>query len=218
MLHKCQWSYVVIGSKQEGNETQINQTFPVVLKHTVQIMPGITKWIEVLVQEQPRITDLGADFTSCSATDTQEMSEQCTESSIPQYPYTKADQINLQQSFLQSSLDSNCVPIVVPDENMILNEQCDFADGICNCQGLSKVLLMNWGMQLQVFRKGTIVGHIEQAKIVGHDDQIWGDNWEELPYSTEGMVRMCQSENHLAQLQEQIVTVFAKTGLVRTIN
>ena len=60
------------------------------------------------------------------------MSEQCTESSIPQYPYTncKADQINLQQSFLQSSLDSNCVPIVVPDEKMILNEQCDFADGI----------------------------------------------------------------------------------------
>ena len=78
----------------------VNQTFAVVLKHTVQIMPGITKWIEVLVQEQPRITDLGADFTSCSATDTQEMSEQCTESSIPQYPYTKADQINLQQSFL----------------------------------------------------------------------------------------------------------------------
>ena len=97
---------LVIGSKQEGNETLVNQTFAVVLKHTVQIMPGITKWIEVLVQEQPKITDLGADFTSCSATDTQEMSEQCTESIIPQYPYTKADQINLQQSFLQSSLDS----------------------------------------------------------------------------------------------------------------
>ena len=63
---------------------------------------------------------------------------------------------------------------------MILNEQCDFADGICNCQGLSKVLLMNWEMQPQVFRKGTIVGHMEQAKIVGHDDRIWGDNWEEL--------------------------------------
>ena len=58
------------------------------MKHTVQIMPGITKWIEVLVQEQPRITDPEADFTSCSATDTQEMSEQCTEFSIPQYPYT----------------------------------------------------------------------------------------------------------------------------------
>ena len=54
----------------------------------------------MLVQEEPRITDLGADFTLCYAADTQEMSEQCTESSIPQYPYTKADQINLQQSFL----------------------------------------------------------------------------------------------------------------------
>ena len=185
---------LVIGSKQEGNKTPVNQTSAVVLKHTVQIMPGITKWIEVLVQEQPRITDLGADFTSHSVTDTQEMSEQCTESSIPQYPYTKTDQMNLQQSFLQSSLDSDCVPIVVPDEKMILNEQCDFADGICNCQGLSKVSLMNWGTQPQVFRKGTVVGHIEQAKIVGHDDQIWRDNWEELPYSATGMVRMCHSE------------------------
>ena len=91
---------LVIGSKQEGNETFVNKTFTAVLKHTVQVMPGITKWIEVLVQEQPRITDLGADLTSCSATDTEEMSEQCTESSFPQYPYTKADQINLQQSFL----------------------------------------------------------------------------------------------------------------------
>ena len=105
---------------------------------------------------------------------------------------------------MQANLDSSCVPIVVPDEKMILNEQCDFANGICNCQGLSKVLLMNWGMQPQVFRKGTIVGHMEQAKIVGHDDQIWGDNWEESPYSTEGMVRICHSENHLAQLQQQI--------------
>ena len=90
---------LVIGSKQKGNKTPVNQTFAVVLKHTVQIMPGITKWIEVLVQEQPRITDLGADFTSHSATDTQEMSEQCTESSIPQYPYTKTDHMNLRQSF-----------------------------------------------------------------------------------------------------------------------
>ena len=77
---------LVIGSKQEGNKTPVNQTFALVLKHTVQIMPGITKWIEVLVQEQPKITDLGADFTSYPATDTQEMSEECTESSIPQYP------------------------------------------------------------------------------------------------------------------------------------
>ena len=41
-------------------------------------------------------TDLGADFISCSANDAQEMSEQCTESCIPQYPYTKDGAINLQ--------------------------------------------------------------------------------------------------------------------------
>ena len=42
---------LVIGSKQEGRKTPVNQTSAVVLKHAVQIMPGITKWIEVLVQE-----------------------------------------------------------------------------------------------------------------------------------------------------------------------
>ena len=92
---------LIIGSRKERNKTSVNQAFAMVLKHAVQIMPGITKWIEVSIQEQPKITDLGADFTSCPATDTQEMSEQCTESGILQYPYSKADHMNLWQSLLQ---------------------------------------------------------------------------------------------------------------------
>ena len=42
----------------------------------------------------------------------------------------------------------------IPNENMITDEQCDFADGICNCEELSKVPLMNWRTQPQVFKKG----------------------------------------------------------------
>ena len=59
------------------------------------------------------------------------------------------------------------------------------------------------GEKQQMFGKGTVVGHIEQAKIVGHDYQ---DNWEELPYSVAGMVRICHSKNRLTQLQQQIKT------------
>ena len=37
-----------------------------------------------------------------------------------------------------------------------------------------------------------------------YDDPIWKDYWEELPYSDECMVRMCQSKNRLEQLQQHI--------------
>ena len=75
---------LVIGSKKEL--TSLNKTFVVVLKHTVQIMLGITKWIDVQVQEQPSIIDGSTDVTPCSTIDTKESPEQCTEQSIGQPP------------------------------------------------------------------------------------------------------------------------------------
>ena len=75
---------LVIGPKKE--KTSLDKTFVVILKHTVQIMPGITKWIDVQVQEQPSIIDSRTDATPCSTTDTKEYPEQCTEHSIGQHP------------------------------------------------------------------------------------------------------------------------------------
>ena len=182
---------VIQPSNKSSSDETSNKTFVVVLKHTVQVMPGFTKWIDVQVQEQSTATDVAL----CS-TDT-EIPEQCTEPSIPQHPCTDSDQINLQQS--------NYLPMIVPDRNMIDNEQCDFADGICNCQELGNVPPRNWGTQPQVFRKGTVVGHLEPVNIVSHNDPIWKDFWGELPdCSVEGVVRMCQTENRLDQLQQQI--------------
>ena len=43
--------------------------------------------------------------------------------------------------------------MIVPNENVIIDEHCDFADGICNCEELSKVPIMNWGTQPQVFKR-----------------------------------------------------------------
>ena len=55
-----------------------------------------------------------------------------------------------------------------------------------------------------MFRKGTVIGHLEQASIATYDDPMWKNYWEELPYSGEGIVRICQSKNRLEQLQQQI--------------
>ena len=56
-----------------------------------------------------------------------------------------------------------------------------------------------------MFRKGTVVGHLESVNIVSCDDPIWKDFWGESPdCSVEGVVRMCQTENRLDQLQQQI--------------
>ena len=43
--------------------------------------------------------------------------------------------------------------MIVPNENMIIDEQCYFADGICNGEEFSKMPIMNWGTQPQVFKR-----------------------------------------------------------------
>ena len=59
------------------------------MKHTVQVMPGFTKQIDVQVQEQSTVIHHRADVALYS-TDT-EIPEQCTEPSIPQHPCTDSD-------------------------------------------------------------------------------------------------------------------------------
>ena len=178
----------------------------VVLKCTTQVMPGITKWIDVQVQEQSSVTDLVKPDDAVCSTNVEEVSnnlltpDQCTEQSVPQHLHTSSCLTSL-----QDTVNPNCLSVIVPTENMVINEQCDFVNGICNCEELSKVPLVNWGTQPQVFKKGTVIGYVEQASIVDHGDSIWKDHWEELPeYSDKVLVRMCQAENHLEELQKQI--------------
>ena len=166
-------------------------------------MPGITKWVDVKVQEQSSVTDpVESDDAVCS-TNVEEVSknlltpDQCTEQSVPQHLHTSSGLTSL-----QDTVNQNCLSII---ENMIINKQCNFVNGICNCEELSKVPLVNWGTQPQVFKKGTVIGYVEKASIVGHGDSLWKDHWEELPeYSDEVLVRMCQAENCLDELHQQI--------------
>ena len=68
----------------------------VVLKYTTQVMPGITKWIDVQVQKQSSVTDFENDEAVCS-TNVLNVSndfvtpEQCTEQSVPQHPCTSSN-------------------------------------------------------------------------------------------------------------------------------
>ena len=145
----------------------------VVLKCTTQVMPGITKWVDVKVQEQPSVTDLvEPDDSVCSANVGEVINnlltpDQCTEQSVPQHLHTSSGLTSL-----QDTVNPNCLSVIVPTENMIINEQCDFVNRICNCEELSKVPLVNWGTQPQVLKKGTVIGYVEKASIVGHGDPL----------------------------------------------
>ena len=72
---------VIQPSNKSSSDKTSNKTFVVVLKYTVQVMPGFTKWIDVQVQEQSTVIHHRADVALCS-TNT-EIPEQCTEPSIP---------------------------------------------------------------------------------------------------------------------------------------
>ena len=92
-----------------------------------------------------------------------------------------------------TSLNPNSLQIIVPDENIMSEAQCDFADGICGSQTLCRITLINWGTQPQVFKKGTVIGQLEEASLVEHGDPLWNSLWEESPKSIEEQsVRMCQ--------------------------
>jgi len=86
----------------------------------------------------------------------------------------------------------------------MVDAQCDFADGICDSQTLCRILLINWGTHLQVFRKGTVIGKLEEASLVEHSDPLWNSLWEESPeYSEEQSVRVCQVKSRLKQLEQE---------------
>ena len=133
----------------------------VVLKCTTQVMPGITKWINVQVQEQSSVTDLVEPDDAFYSTNVEEVSnklltpDQCTKQSVPHHLHTSSGLTSL-----QDTVYSNCLPVIAPTEDMVINEQCTFVNGICNCEELSKVPLVNWGTQPQVFKKGTVIGYV----------------------------------------------------------
>ena len=57
--------------------------------------------------------------------------EQCTEQSVPPHPCISAEQATLQHNG-----DMHCLSMVVPNENMTIDEQCDLQ--------MEFVIVRNW--------------------------------------------------------------------------
>ena len=91
----------------------------VALKCTTQVMPGITKWIDVQVQEQSSVTDLVKPYDVVCFANVEEITDnlltpdQCTEQSVPQHLCTSSDKTSL-----QNTVNPNCLSIIIPTENM----------------------------------------------------------------------------------------------------
>ena len=134
------------------------------------------------------------------------MPEECTELVPAQSRLTVKSTYKPIADVVHSSTSTgpNSLQIIVPNENIMCEAQCDFADGICGSQTLCRIPLVNWGTQPQVFKKGTVIGQLEEASLVEHGDPLWNSQWEEPPKSAEEQsVRMCQVSDRLNQLVKE---------------
>ena len=73
---------------------------------------------------------------------------------------------------------SNLAGIVVPKGEVLAQNQCDFAEGLWCGQSEFEIPVTNWGTQPLTLDQGSVVGHIEEAVIIGEKDDLWKEEWE----------------------------------------
>ena len=95
---------------------------------------------------------------------------------------------------------SNLTGIVVPREEVLARDQCDFIEGLWFGQTEFKIPVTNWGTQPLVLDQGSVVGHIEEADMVGESDEIW----EEGKEPTVRTLTLAETETRLEQLTSQL--------------
>lgn len=57
---------------------------------------------------------------------------------------------------------SSLAVIVVPKEEVLSKDHCDFVEGLWFGQTEFKIPVTNWGIQLLILYQGSVVGHIEE--------------------------------------------------------
>ena len=133
-----------------------------VLKHTVQLMPGHTVWINVVGQSQKQVA-VNFSVQGRLCTNDATMPEECTELMTAQSRLTvKSTYADVVHS--STSSDLNSLQIIAPNESTMCEAQCDFADGIYGSQTLYRIPLINWGTQPQVFKKGTWINWRKKSR------------------------------------------------------
>ena len=95
---------------------------------------------------------------------------------------------------------SNLAGIVVPKEEVLARDQCDFIEGLWFGQTEFKIPVTNWGTQPLILDQGSVVGHIEEADMVKENDEIW----EEEKEPTVRTLTLAEIETRLEQLTDQL--------------
>ena len=103
----------------------------------------------------------------------------------------------------------NC-GMIVPNEEVLSVQQCDFQDGLWNKSENMKIPVTNWGQVPTFIKKNSLVGRIESVDLVSNEDPHW--NVEQT--KSDCAVRTCQlreGERDIA-LKERLRIGDATTG------
>ena len=95
---------------------------------------------------------------------------------------------------------SNLAGIVVPKEEVLAQNQCDFAEGLWCGQSEFEIPVTNWGTQPLTLDQGSVVGHIEEAVIIGENDELWKEEWE----PTVRAMALSEAKSRLEKLTSQL--------------
>ena len=92
--------------------------------------------------------------------------------------------------------------MVVPNEEVLVANQCDFQEGLSNGNSDITVPLTNWGKEPIFINKYSQIGKIEQVDLVSKEDPHWKAEQSDTPL----VVRLCQSGNdeRNVQLKERL--------------
>ena len=95
-------------------------------------------------------------------------------------------------------LSAEMVGIVVPAEQSLAEQQCDFAELLWRGEPNFKVKLNNWGLESQTLIRGHELGFIEVAHMIGPEDPIWSDSPDTVS------VRVCQNQTEASERKQAL--------------
>ena len=69
----------------------------------------------------------------------------------------------------------NMLKIISPNEVVLAESMCDFAEELWGCESLPDIAVRNWGNNTIKLDKGTCIGEVEEVDLVNQEDPVWDD-------------------------------------------
>ena len=85
---------------------------------------------------------------------------------------TKLVQVNLVNG---KHISLNMLKIISPNEVVLAESMCDFAEELWGCESLPDIAVRNWGNNTIKLDKGTCIGEVEEVDLVNQEDPVWDD-------------------------------------------